>query len=213
MPNPAVAPLTPEEIQEAQRLGIIPGPQNRMGPALPRALAAGLESGARALPPGAGAPQVPPSDRMLPPRLDVPQTVQAPVPAPQSAPTANVGQISAPVQPNPAPLSSPVPQAPQRVAPRGPAVVPRVQLDPATAPTSPLSQSLAAQREKYNTQLDRLMAPPDYGQLSQQMRNRAAGGMDDMYAAVLAGIGPEAVRGMQEPLLKKSLAAQAPMSI
>ena len=131
---------------------------------------------------------------------------------PPAVPT-NVGHVSA-VSPVELGKGSPPPAAVgPRPAARGPAVVPRVQLDPAAAPQSPLSQALAAQREKYNTQLDKMTATPDYSQLSRQMQQRSAQGMDDMYASVLAGIGPEAVQGMQQPLLKNALAARQPMKV
>lgn len=152
----AEPPLTPAEIQEAQRLGILPA-------------------------------------------------------AP--APSANVGQVSAPVQADPGRTSPPpAARAPSPVR-RGAGVVPRVQLDPAAAPPSPLSQSIAAQRGQYNTQLDKVSGPTDYTQLSRQMQDRSRAGMDDMYASVLAGLGPSAVHGLQEPLLKNALAARSPMKV
>lgn len=161
--DPTVPQLTPEEVAEAQRLGIrIPG---RVGPALPRALASTLGHVSAAEQPGRG------------------------VGPAKVAPSARN------------PLTG------------GSGLVPRVQLDPVSAPENPLAKSMALQREKYNKELDDLSKPADYSQLSSQMRARSRAGMDDMYASALAGIGPEAVRGMQEPLLKQALSTRQPMKV
>lgn len=153
--------LRPEEIAEAQALGILPKPQ-RAAPPIPASI--------------------------------LPQTLAAQGGAPSPSP-------------------SPAPAQAARPRPSGPAILPRVQLDPAQAPSSPLSQSLTARREMYNRQLDEANKPPDYSKLQEQMRDRQAGAQDDMYASVLAGMGPEAVRGMQEPILKQSMAARQPMKV
>lgn len=155
--------LSPEEVAEAQRMGIvIPG---MVGRPLPRALAAtlGHESGLKRAPVG-GIP----------------------------GPLAPVGR---------------------RPLPSGPDYVPRVELSPTRSEPSPLAKSLAESRKRYTEQLDRLDKPTDYSQLSDQMRQRSAAGMDDMYASALAGLGPEAVRGFQQPLLKQALAARQPLQV
>jgi hypothetical protein len=61
--------------------------------------------------------------------------------------------------------------------------------------------------------LEELNKPADYSALQAQMAERQRVGRDDMFASVLAGIGPEAVRGMQEPLLKNALAARQPLKV
>lgn len=164
--DPMTAPLSPEEIQEAQYLGIIPGTR-------------------------------------LSARGVLPLSINA----------ANGGQVSARVPTGGTPAMGPTAPVGRRPVPAGPDYVPRVQLDPATAPQSPLSQSIAASREKYTRELDALNQPPDYSQLQQQQRERTGAARDDMFASALAGIGPEAVQGFQQPLLKHALAARQPLKI
>ena len=158
-PQPQQPPLTPQEVEEAKALGILPP----VGPATP-------------------------------PPTNLGQFFPSQTGAGRVATDATVGIGRRPV-------------------PTGTDYVPRVQLSPATAPASPLSQSLAARRAALNKELDVVSKPPDYTQLSQQIQARSADNMDNAYAAALAGLGPEAIQGFQPALLKQAMAAQQPMKV
>lgn len=139
------------------------------------------------------------SPQPTPSRPDVPASILPMATAAQGGGTRGSQSVSGRVGPSP--------------VPGGSEALPRVALTPGTPPPSPLGNALQARREMYNRQLEEANKPADYSQISSQMRDRSARSQDDVYAAALAGLGPEATKGFQAPILKQAMEARQPMKV
>jgi hypothetical protein len=83
----------------------------------------------------------------------------------------------------------------------------------ASGPYAGLHASYDKQIAEGMARLAKLNEEPDYTQLAQAARQRGTDSFDTARAAILAGMGPRDMRGMQAPLMQQAMALQAPMKV
>lgn len=132
-----------------------------------------------------------------------------------------LGEPNGPTPSGPGPVpQAPTPSAPPRATTPSPRLAPApsgVNAGPmqnsGPAPQNPALAGIQQRRMQLDQELAALNQTPDYTQLASQMAQRRQAGEEDIRRAMLAGMGPQSLRPLQQHFMKQGMDALDPMRI